>query len=466
MTSTPQHWLMRIRKGGKPAYILIPELIAEDIHKGLLSARDPLPTLRELARDLGLNYTTCARGYAQARKRGLIDSHVGIGTVVRGSHPSIPIQSGTSAAMTMNAPPEPDCPALLEDLQREASTLFAPGRQGAPYDLLRYQDFGGSHLDREAGVQWLRSHLPRCDASEVLVAPGTHSVLLAALSMLVRPGQTVCVESLCYPGIKVLAAQLGIKLQAIAMDEEGLDPNGFEHVCKTMRPSALICNPTIHNPTTATMGRERRENIADIALRYSVPIIEDDAYAKLSPQDLPTLSTLAPDLTYYIGGLSKSIGSGLRIAYVHAPSVRQTQRLAGALRATTVMASPITAALATRWIVSGCAHRLLEAVRNESAARQAMAARCLNNVPMQTSPHGFHLWIKVPAERNPVELAMALRERNVPCVASVAFATDANPPAAIRLSLGGTFSGQAIERALELTANALLPHATLAPHAL
>ena len=72
MVTTPRHWLKRIQEGAKPAYILIAEVIAEDIHKGSLAVRDPLPTLRDLARDLGLNYTTVARGYAEARKLSLI----------------------------------------------------------------------------------------------------------------------------------------------------------------------------------------------------------------------------------------------------------------------------------------------------------------------------------------------------------------------------------------------------------
>ena len=54
MVTTPRHWLKRIQEGAKPAYILIAEVIAEDIHKGSLAVRDPLPTLRDLARDLGL----------------------------------------------------------------------------------------------------------------------------------------------------------------------------------------------------------------------------------------------------------------------------------------------------------------------------------------------------------------------------------------------------------------------------
>ena len=55
MVTTPRHWLKRIQEGAKPAYILIAEVIAEDIHKGSLAVRDPLPTLRDLARDLGLS---------------------------------------------------------------------------------------------------------------------------------------------------------------------------------------------------------------------------------------------------------------------------------------------------------------------------------------------------------------------------------------------------------------------------
>lgn len=455
MTDTPRHWLRRIQEGAKPAYILIAELIAEDIHRGVLSVRDHLPTLRDLARDLGLNYTTVARGYAEARKRGLIDTHVGIGTVVRGSYPSVPIRAGTSAAMTMNSPPEPEQPELLRALEQQGAALFsaAPGRGLS--DLLRYQDFGGTHQDREAGVQWLRSHLPRCEASQVLVAPGIHSVLLAAISMLAQPGQAVCVESLCYPGIKALAAQLGVKLQALPMDEQGLDPEAFEHVCKTMRPRALICNPAIHNPTTATMRRERREAVADVALRYSVPIVEDDAYAKLADAGLPTLSSLAPELTYYISGLSKSLGAGLRIAYVHAPTQAQAQRLAGALRATTVMASPLTAALATRWIVSGVAYQLLQAVRSESAARQALAARYLGEFGLRADPGGFHAWLPVGRDRNPVELASSLRSQGVPCVASVAFSTDGDPPSAMRLCLGGNFSRGDVQQSLRLVAMTL-----------
>ena len=74
MTTITAHWRKQLRNTPKPAYLLLAELIADDIKTGRLAVRDRLPTLRELAAELELNYTTVARGYAEARKRGLIDS--------------------------------------------------------------------------------------------------------------------------------------------------------------------------------------------------------------------------------------------------------------------------------------------------------------------------------------------------------------------------------------------------------
>ncbi|RYF65640.1 MAG: GntR family transcriptional regulator, partial [Comamonadaceae bacterium] len=87
-------WRKRIEASDKPAYLLLADLIADDIKSGRLGARDKLPTLRDLAVALDLNYTTVARGYAEARKRGLIDSRAGSGTFIRGSSPSLPLRGG------------------------------------------------------------------------------------------------------------------------------------------------------------------------------------------------------------------------------------------------------------------------------------------------------------------------------------------------------------------------------------
>lgn len=456
------HWARRLESDPRPAYLLIPDLIAEDVRTGRLGARERLPNLRELSEELGLNYTTVARAYAEARKRGLVDSRPGVGTFVRGHAPSLPLRGGSGAEMTMNMPPEPQEPALMARMQAGAAELMA---RTDPYLLLRYQDFGGSLADREAATAWLRTRLPGCDMARVLVCPGIHSVLAALISQLARPGEVICVESLTYPGIKAISTQLGVQLHALTLDDEGPSAAEFELACKRLKPKALYINPTLLNPTTTTTSRSRREALADIALRFNVPIIEDDAYAMLPLEAPPPLASMAPELTYYVSGLSKCLGAGLRTAFVCAPTETAAKRLAGALRATTVMASPYTNALATRWLMDGTAEAVLIAIRAESVARQALAAKWLARYGVVAHPEGFHLWLPLTSSWSVVEFASFLRTQGVGVVASAAFSTDGDPPDAVRVCLGGSLSRNGCDDALRLIADTLEhprhPHATI-----
>ncbi|HMZ12408.1 MAG TPA: PLP-dependent aminotransferase family protein, partial [Plasticicumulans sp.] len=188
---------------------------------------------------------------------------------------------------------------------------------------------------------------------------------------------------------------------------------------------------------------------------YSLPIIEDDAYGRLVRTAPAAFASLAPSLTYYVTGLSKTVGAGLRIAYVHAPGQRPMQRLAGALRALTVMASPLTTAIATRWIDDGTAARLVEAIRDESAQRLQLAARLLTAHPLRAHPEGFHVWLPLPAGFDANVLAAWLRERGVPAVAAAAFSTDAQPPDALRVNLGGPGTRAQCAAGLQLVVEAL-----------
>lgn len=452
LSALTSHWAKRLAESPKPAYLTIPDLIEEALADGRLQARDRLPGLRDLADALKLNYTTVARAYGEARRRGLIDARAGSGTYVRGRAPALPLRAGTGAEMTMNMPPEP--PALTARLRESAAALLA---DADPYTLLRYQDFGGTPADRAAVTGWLRRLAPAANGETLLICPGIHSALVALLSQVARSGQTLCVEELAYPGIKAIAAQLGVHLQALPSDEDGMLGTAFESFCKTQQPAALYCNPTIQNPSTRTMPQDRREILAEIALRYSVPIIEDDAYGMLPRRKPGSFASLAPELTYYVTGLSKCLGAGLRTAFVHAPTPRQAQRLAGTLRATTVMASPITTLLATAWIKDGTVDDMLGALRQENAARQAIAARVLAGHVYAADPEGFHLWLPLPPGNawRPSELALHLRSRGIGAVSSAAFSTDGNPPDAIRLCLGGPGERDEIEESLQIVADTL-----------
>ncbi len=455
MSEQARRWKASLKDSDKPAYLALADAIAVDIRSGRLTAQDRLPPLRLLAQELGLNYTTAARGYAEAQSRGLIDSKAGQGSFIRATTAALTNRSARTVGlveMTMNLPPEPQDAVLQARLRR---SLMQVAEQNDLATLLRYQEFGGTAEERDAGARWLGPLLPGLAIDRVLICPGIQSALVALFSTLVRPGEVMCCEDITYPGVKALSAQFGIRLHGLPMDADGVVPQEFETACRVHRPKALYLNPTYQNPTTLVIPLARRETLAAIARQYGVAIIEDDAYGLLPLKAPPPLASLAPELTYYVSGLAKHLGAGLRIAYLVAPDARAAKRLISTLRATTIMAAPLTVALATRWINDGSADAMLHAIHRESQARQKIAAELLPRGSYLAKPEAFHLWLSVPEPWSRIEFATHLRTRGIGVVGSDAFAITTTPPEAVRVCLGGAATRADCRHSLELIADAL-----------
>lgn len=453
-------WRPVLRDGGGPIYLALANAMAADIAAGQLRPGQSLPAQRALAEALDIDLTTVTRAYNEARRRGLIEATVGRGTFVSGGETApIKLVPQSPVDMTMNLPPQPEDAALTERLARG---LAAVQRRPDLLSLLSYSQSAGTEQDRAAGAAWLKPCLGEIAPARVVIGAGAQATLAALLTSFARPGDVVLTEALTYPGFRSLAAHHGVTLVGLKMDSEGLLPEVLAEACRIHRPKALYCTPTIHNPTTATMSEERRAAIAAIARRYELPIFEDDVYGHLPSQPRTPLAALAPALTYYVVSLAKCVAPGLRIAYCVAPDVASATRLAAAVRATTFMAAPLMAALATQWIGDGSARAILDAIRTEGAARQQLAAQILSGATYAAHPQGHHLWLSVPATWNPTEFAGYLRPRGVAVVASDAFATQAAPPPAVRLSLGAAPDRPRLQQALELVAATLdQSHGTL-----
>ncbi|WP_332692956.1 aminotransferase-like domain-containing protein [Bosea sp. (in: a-proteobacteria)] len=442
-------WTPDLTRSDKPRYLAIAEAIAEDIGNGRLSAGDRLPPQRQLAARLAMDFTTVARGYVEAQRRGLVASRVGQGTFVKA-----PSRQRAAAPelvdLSMNLPPEPDDPALIARMRQGMVEVGAD-----LVSLLRYQGFGGSRSDKAAAASWLARRGLTPAPERLFVAPGAHSALLGILNVLARPGDVVLAEALTYPGIRAIAAQLGIRLVGLAMDADGIDPAAFAEACEKLQPKALYLNPVLHNPTTLTVPEARRVELAVIARRHRIAIIEDDAYGFV-PASLPRpLAAIAPELTWHVAGLSKCIGAGLRIAYVVAPDARSGWPFAAALRTASLMASPLTAAIATRWIEDGTADAILRFVRAEATARQRLAAEILAPGSYRADLLSFNLWLELPAPWTRSAFAGHMQATGIGVAASDVFAADGNPPEAVRVCLGGPQSRDAVRGALEFMAHAL-----------
>ncbi|MGF6258855.1 PLP-dependent aminotransferase family protein [Ensifer sp. LBL] len=438
-------WQPAIRKSDGPLYLAIADAIAADIGEGRLSEGMRLPPQRTLAEALGIDFTTVSRAYNEARHRGLVEGRVGQGTYVKTRRVRASgTPTGGPVDMSMNLPPLFDDPILATRLWDDMAALQA----GHGLELLmRYQPPGGALHNRAAGAAWLKSRLGEVPAERVLISAGAQGALLATLGSLTKAGDMICAEAITYPGFRALAAHLGIRLHGLAMDREGLLPEAFEDLCATETPKALYCNPTLHNPTTTTLSLERRQAIVTIARRHDVAIIEDDAYGALPASAPRPLAALAPDLVYYVGGLAKCLSPALRIAYLVVPDSRSSVRVEGAIRATVGMASPLAAAIATRWIEDGTADAVLAAIRSETAARQRIVSALLPANVAQTNPDAFHAWLHLPSPWTRGELSARLQAAGISIVASDAFALG-SPPEAVRLGLGAAASHAELRRSL------------------
>ena len=147
----------------------------------------------------------------------------------------------------------------------------------------------GSIKDRghlQAGLQRL---------SQLLVCPGAQAAIAALILALTQPGDVILAEPMSYPGLRAAASQFGRRLIAVQADQHGMLPAMLEQACHQHQPALVYLNPTLQNPTAITMGERRRKELASVAKRCNVRIVEDDPYWRLADAPPPPIATFAPE---------------------------------------------------------------------------------------------------------------------------------------------------------------------------
>ncbi|MET1415140.1 PLP-dependent aminotransferase family protein [Roseibium sp. HPY-6] len=450
-------WCPDLSSSNAPRYIAIADSIEADLSAGRLKSGDRLPAQRHLAKLLGLDFTTVARGYTEARRRGFLSSQVGSGTFVTDPRRDFLQQSVAAGParecapdFSMNLPPEPDTHDLTALMQESFARLTAD-----LVPLLRYQNLEASDQDQTAAASWLERVGLAPQAEQILFSPGAQAALSSLLAMLANPGDQVACEAVTYPGIRSICAQLHLQLRGLDTDENGIVPEAFEAACRAGNLKVLYLNPTLHNPTTRTVPYKRRQELVAVARKFGVAILEDDAYGQLVPSAPLPFSALAPELTWYIGSLSKSLGAGLRLAYVVAPSRGASWQFSRAIRTQQVMPSPLTVALATIWIENGTASALLEEIRSESAARQVLASKRFKKLDYLADQNGFHLWLSLPQGWSRSAFVSQLRNLPIGLVEADAFTVAGAPSEAVRLGLGGPLNREQLVNALDIVSQTI-----------
>lgn len=321
--------------------------------------------------------------------------------------------------------------------------------------LIQYSGPAGHLNHRAIGLEWLRSFNINALVEEILITPGSQNALANCLLTLFNPGDRLAVDALTYPGIKTLANLYGIRLVAIEMTDEGMSPQGLLNACKNEEIKGIYLMTEVQNPTTCSMTQNCREQIADIIRKHNLILLEDDTYGYTGDLESIPISAYVSKQGIYIGGTSKLLGPGFRISFVRVPEAYIELVKKGLLN-TSWMASPITAELVTRLILTGKAEAVLQDKRKEARKRNDLALKILSQYNIVSRPSGFFQWLFLPNGWTGREFELSAREAGVQVYCAEKFVVGSNRvPSAVRISLSGPDTIEELEKGLSILKSVL-----------
>lgn len=398
------NWLPDLSSRQGPLYVRIADCAEADIKSGRLAANTKLPPQRDLAYDLGVTIGTISRAYALLRERGLVSGEVGRGTYVQAGLQALesrapdPISVNFGGTRLMSPPPGMlrfDTTAAADVGQSEiVGQLMMEIAASKPGEVASYTRVLSPDW-QEAGRRWLSTKSWAPDPSSVVPQVGVHAAITAIIAAISGPGDRIVCEHLTYSQVARSTTLIGRQIALVDSDEDGIVPEDFERVCAREHPKAVFLMPSGHNPTLAVIPENRRREIAGIARKHNVWLIEDYIYGGMIGDEIPLFAQIAPERTFHLNGLSKSVVAGVRGAWAACPAhfaqrIRVTQRLVtGGLPF-------VLAELAARLVLSGAADQIRARVIEEISAREAVARRKLAGCDFRSHPHMPFLWLKLP----------------------------------------------------------------------
>lgn len=398
------NWLPSIPEGPGPIYVRLADQIESDISNGILPAGAKLPPQRDLAYDIKVTIGTIGRAYALLRERGLVSGEVGRGTYVLGENDNGELGGGDPLVAhfggTRVETPQPgklrfDTTAAPDIGQSRMMEVFLRRIvQEYSAEVSSYTRVVPQHW-LEAGRRWLSTDSWKPEQRDIVPVLGAHAGLNAIIAAVSQPGDYIAFEELTYAQASRSATMIGRRIALMETDEQGIIPEEFERVCAQKHPKAAFLMPSAKNPTAITIPLERREKIAEIARRYNVWLIEDSLYGKMAEDGIPLLAELAPEKTFHVGGLSKSVAAGVRGGWVSCPP-HFASRIKVTHKLVTGGMPFLLAELCASLVLSGAADSVRKQVLIENAARGRIVEEVFEGIKIRSKPNVPFFWLALP----------------------------------------------------------------------
>ncbi len=469
----PIHSFIKLeRTNAVPLYQQICQGLREAILSGELAEGTHLPTERALAHDLGVNRTTVMNAYHELASEGLIEGHVGRGTVVKRSYfnyddeddleQDIPtwllgLAAGEDAILGPDARVLSEISTLgerreiislaagtpaLDLLPAELlQTIIGDGLLNARQSALGYCPVEGLQSLRREIAMYMRRRGVAVDTRNILILSGSTQGIGLVSRFLLNAGDEVVVEVPTYLGAIQTFRALGARVIGVPTDSEGMRVDLLESILTRRRPRFIYTLPTFQNPTGVVMAPERRRRLLLLARRYQIPILEDDPYGEIyfegkAPQPLKALDTY--DHVLYLSTFSKILAPGLRVAWLVAPET-MIERLSLHKQVFDLNTNALGQWAVSELLQRGLLDEHLETLRTcyrhkRDIMLQAIHAHWPAHTRVDRPAGGFHLWCRLPGDMRARSLLREAAQERVAFIIGEPFHVDGGGHQYIRLS--------------------------------
>ena len=456
------------RESDEPLYLQIRERFRDLILAGDLPVGSRLPPQRELAASLGVNRTTVSNAYDELAADGLVEGHVGRGTIVCST-------AGDDGSGLADLFPQPlawseyfvggqardslirDLVALcaredvislagglpapdLYPVERFAQTVSQVLEQHGP-TALQYGPTEGCMALRETLAELAAERGIAASPDNVLVLTGSQQGLDLIARAMIEPGTPVVVEAPSYLGALSAFRAAGARLLGTPMDEDGMRMDALERLLIRYHPQLIYTLPTFQNPSGRVMSHERRQALLSLAQTYQVPVLEDDPYGELYYDDPPPPPVKSYDRhghVIYLSTFSKILFPGIRIGWLVAPRP-VVDRLASIKQYADLHSNTLAQWAVAEFVRRGWLDEHLSSLRREyPLRRRAMLSALGEHIPRgmhwNEPAGGFYLWCQLARGLRSKELLVEAARRGVAFVAGEVFHVDGGGQDALRLN--------------------------------
>ncbi|PZG03590.1 PLP-dependent aminotransferase family protein [Nonomuraea aridisoli] len=397
-----------------------------------LGAGARLPSSREIMRRHNVSPVTVSRAIGQLAAEGRVVARPGSGVFVTRRQPSDrggADLSWQTVALGDRVVDDEPVATLLQTAPDGVVPLtggylrpgLRPDRQLAAAAARAVRRPGAWAMPPLAGLPELRRWFAAqaggdVTAADALIVSGGQAALTHAFRALAAPGTPLLVETPTYPGALAAARAAGLRPTAVPVDRDGVRPDLLAEAFAVTGARVFCCQPTLHNPTGATLPVERREQVLQVARAAGAFVVEDDYARYLTEQPPPSLASMdAHGTVVHVVSLTKILSPSMRVAAVIARGPAAHRLRASQLVESFFVARPLQET-ALEFVGTPGFRRHLAAVHAEIRTRRdALAAALAEHLP-QAEPWllpigGMHLWVRLPAEVDENALVEAARRK-------------------------------------------------------